>query len=201
MQDGDVFLCKLKTLEPEALAILNAGAFSVGRTDKPYSRTAVDLTLEQTVNKDASSPMKGICAFRNSESAFRRWAITLTQRGMALTELKSIVGMQEGEQPLNQLRPWRIERDNSDMLKMQNVLMGTCNPFENTKELVNLATEKTAETKSYLLATLERGVQNRLKFESECKDDGSRFQKLVGKTKVLNFAAENVKLKSLPYKN
>ena len=80
--------------------------------------------------------------------------------------------------------------------------METSNPFENTKELVNLATGKTArpETKSYLLATLERVVQNRLIFESECKDDSSRFQKVVGKTKVLNFAAENVKPKSLPHK-
>ena len=128
----------------EELVILCDGAFSVGRTDKPYSRTAVDLTLEQTVNRDASSPMRGICAFRNSESAFRRWAITLTQRVMALSELKSLVGMQEGEQPLNQLRPWRIERDNNDMDKLKKAIMETCNPFDQSNELLNLATGKAA---------------------------------------------------------
>ena len=56
-------------MDPIAHAILEAGAMSIRRTKKSYSRCAVDLSLEQTVNRDAASPMSGISAFRNSESA------------------------------------------------------------------------------------------------------------------------------------
>ena len=40
-------------------------------TKKDYSRSAIDLSLEQSVNRDAASQMKGIVAFRNSENAMR----------------------------------------------------------------------------------------------------------------------------------
>ena len=69
-----------------------------------YSRTAIDLTLEQTVNRDAASPMKGITAFRNSDSAFRRWSVTFTQRGITLSELRQLVDQRTGEDPASQLR-------------------------------------------------------------------------------------------------
>lgn len=60
-------------------------AFSIRRTNKDFSRSAIDLSLEQTINHDAASQMKGIDAFRNSENAMRRWSLTMTQRAMAVT--------------------------------------------------------------------------------------------------------------------
>lgn len=194
---GSLFLSKLRQMDPKALDILQAGAFSIRRTSKSYSRCAVDLTLEQTVNKDASSPMRGITAFRNSESAFRRWSITLTQRGMALSELRQLVGLHSGEHPASQSQPWRVRRDNNDIETLARVINDTCNPFatHSPHELVNLATGKEAkeETKVYLLSTLKRGVDLRQKFETECEADNSRFLKTVKRAKVFNFATENQK--------
>jgi hypothetical protein len=60
---GTLFLQKLQNAEPEVRDILQSGAFSIRRTLKNYSRSAVDLSLEQTVNRDAASQMKGIVAF------------------------------------------------------------------------------------------------------------------------------------------
>ena len=49
------------------------------------------------------------------------------------------------------------------------------------------------ETKKFLLGTLERGRKLRLQFVGECSVDGSRFFKPMARTKVFNFAAENMK--------
>ena len=57
-----LFLYKFQSLNSAAHSILESGAFSIRRTKKPYSRTPMDLTLEQTVNRDAASPMRGISA-------------------------------------------------------------------------------------------------------------------------------------------
>ena len=88
--------------DPKAHEILEPGTMSI-RPKKSYARSAVDLCLEQTVNRYATSPMRGIAAFRNSESGCRRWCITLTQRIMALSELYELVDLQPGEEPAKQL--------------------------------------------------------------------------------------------------
>ena len=78
---GVLFLQKLSTTSPQTRSVLEKGAFSIRKTKKNYSRSAIDLTLEQTVNRDAASPMRGIIGFQNSENAVRRWCITSTERG------------------------------------------------------------------------------------------------------------------------
>ena len=65
------------------------------------------------MNRDAEFPMKSIIAFRNSESLFRRWSVTLTQRGMALSEVHELAAVQSGKQPPNKLNKLRILRDNA----------------------------------------------------------------------------------------
>ena len=108
-----------------------------------------------------------------------------------------MVGLQSGEEPGNQLREWRIRRDNADMNALANPQNNTCNPFatDSLAVLVNVSSGKTTkrETKTYLLGALADGTTLRLKFEGECTVDGSCFLKTVARTKLLNFAAENVK--------
>ncbi len=194
---GSLFLHKLQHMDPRARDILKAGAMSVRRTKKSYARSAVDITLEQTVNKYAASPMRGITAFRDSEDACRRWSVTLTQRSMALSELYQLVNLQSWEEPDKQLTKARIQRDNADMKSVTITLNNTCNPFASDAPagLVNISSGKAANegTKKFLLRTLERGRTLWLQFESECLVDGSRFLKPVSRTKILNFAAENRK--------
>ena len=122
---GSLFLHKLKTLDTRALEILKAGAFSIRRTQLPYSRSPIDLTLEQTINKDAASSAKGITSFSTSENAFRRWCINLTQRSMAVCELKDMTGLQSGETINKQLRQGRIEKDNKDIEALNVMIKST----------------------------------------------------------------------------
>ena len=72
-----------------------------------------------------------------------------------------------------------------------------CNPFsdDSPRSLVNVATGKAVSetTESYLLNTLKRGQDDRNQFKQEWDISSSRFLKPVKRTKVQNFAAENVK--------
>ena len=60
---GTIFLQKLKSSHPKLRELLENGAFLIRRTKKNYSRSAVDLSLEPTVNRDSASRMKGIVSF------------------------------------------------------------------------------------------------------------------------------------------
>ena len=194
---GTLYLQKLKSAPPEVLDILNNGAFSIRRTGRDYIRSAIDLSLEQTVNRDAASQMKGIVAFRNSESAMRRWSLTMAQRAQAVTELRSLVGIDQGETAAVQCQKARIRKDHSQMNSLDAKIDEFCNPFANevSTSLVNIATGRAASkpTESYLLGTLKRGHDAQKKFTEEWLDNSSRFQKRVQRIPLQNFAVENTK--------
>ena len=59
---------------------------------------------------------------------------------------------------------------------------------------MNVASGKTAKkvTKEFLLSVLRRGSDLRQKFATECEIDSKRFLKPVTRTKIINFAAENM---------
>ena len=197
---GTLFLQKLKNLDPKLREVLEKGAFTIRRTKKGYSRSAVDLSLEQTVNRDAASAMKGIVAFRNSDSAVRRWSLSMTQRAMAVTELRTFAGLEVGESATAQCRPSRIKRDNSQMVALSAKIEDFCNPFSEDAPttLVNVATGQVATkaTEAYLLNTLKRGREERDKFRDEWESNNSRFLQTVKRTRVQNFAAQSVKEKT-----
>ena len=67
-------LLRLKDTHPQVEEEFREGGFSVKRTRKSFSKSAVDLTLEQTINANAASQKTGINAFTNSISARQRWA-------------------------------------------------------------------------------------------------------------------------------
>jgi hypothetical protein len=48
-------LMNMEHAHPGIRDVFDAGALSIRRASKSFARSAVDLTLEQTVNKDAAS--------------------------------------------------------------------------------------------------------------------------------------------------
>lgn len=194
---GVLFLNQLERAPPQAKTVLKAGAFSMRRTGKNFSRSAIDLTLEQTVNRDAASPMRGIVGFHHSVNAIRRWCITSTQRGMAVTELRSMTDLEIDEQPASQLWPRRIEKDSTQRNTLLKVVTESCDPFSvpatSSACLLNVATGKAASaaTQKYLLESLTEGHERHMKFREECTAVKDRFLKPIPKRKVANFAQEN----------
>jgi hypothetical protein len=59
------YYLNLLNIDDSRTKLLASGALSIRRTDKNFSRTAVDLTLEQTINADAASRKTGVTAFTN----------------------------------------------------------------------------------------------------------------------------------------
>ena len=186
---GTLFLHKLKSAGQELRDILENGACSIWRTKKNYNRLAVDLSLEQTVNRDAASVMKGIVSFQSSENAICHWSLNMNQRAVAVT------GLEVGENVTTQCCPSRIERDNRQMAELSARLDKYCNLFTEDAPtfLVNIATGQAASkpTETYPLNTLKRGENKRDKFQD--KWNHTRFLQPVKRTQVQNFAAQNAK--------
>ena len=107
-------LINMDSSHPGVRSALEGGALSIRRSDKGFSRNAVDITLEQTINADAASRSTGITAFTNSESARKRWMITRSARSSVLSHLFTVAGMKSQEDTSNTLRSQPITRDNEN---------------------------------------------------------------------------------------
>ena len=66
---------------PGIISSFKGGALSVRRSRPAFSRSSVDITLEQTINRDAASRQTGITAFTQNVSARKRWTVTRFFRG------------------------------------------------------------------------------------------------------------------------
>ena len=61
---------------PGLIEELKTGGLTMRRTWKPFSATHVDLTVEQTVNRNSDSGKSGKSSFTNSISCRERWSVT-----------------------------------------------------------------------------------------------------------------------------
>lgn len=62
-------LIKLKDNDSEFLSEFKKDSFGVNRTNGSFFKNAVDLTLEQTINADATSSLNGVKHLTNSIAA------------------------------------------------------------------------------------------------------------------------------------
>ena len=194
---GTLFLQRLISSDPELRKIPDKGAFSIRRMTKNYSRSVVDISLEQTVNRDTASSMRRVMTYRNSENAMCRWSMTMTQRAMAVTV--TFAGLEIIEVGTAQCRPYQVRKDNTKMKALSTKIDEFCIPFADNPPaiLVNHVTgwAATKATKVFLLETLQRGQVARETFLSEWENDQKRFLKPVKCVTVSNFASENEKKK------
>ena len=127
----------MKNSYPNPLDVLKKGAFSIRHIKKDYCKSAVDLSLDETVNRDAATKMKGIVSFQNYVKAMRRWSLTMT-----VTDLRTFAGIELGENATAQCRSSRIIRHSSQMAALGTILDKFCNPFmeDAPTSLMNLTT-------------------------------------------------------------
>ena len=79
----------MQKTHPGAKDQLTNNGFSVNRSDVPSSRNAVDITIEQTINRHAKSH-SGIVGFSRNRSAYYRWWRTRHARASYLQATKKI---------------------------------------------------------------------------------------------------------------
>ena len=186
---GVLFLTKLETAYPKVREVLQKGAFSIQRNSKQFSRTAMNMTLGQTVNRDAASPMKGIVGFQNTPNAIRRWCLTSTQRGVSVTEVRCMTGLLTEEQSQTQQpRTSRINKDNHQGQALLTVVTNYAPPSKTamtSTHLPNIAIGKAASpsTMEYLTVALRSGHELQGKFREECADHSTRLLKPIKRRK------------------
>ena len=101
-------LLNMDITHPGVREALSNGALSIRRSSKGFSRNAVDITLEQTVNADAASHATGITAFTNSEQARKKWMLTMSPRSSIVGHLLVKAGLKTHEDVSKLLREHRI---------------------------------------------------------------------------------------------
>ncbi|GFO26052.1 hypothetical protein PoB_005255700 [Plakobranchus ocellatus] len=74
-----VYYIMLVNVLQQSKNLLQANGFSVSRSDTSASRTAADMTIEQTINKHTKTS-GGIVGFRRSLPAYYRWCVTRRNR-------------------------------------------------------------------------------------------------------------------------
>ena len=94
-----------------------------------------------------------------------------------------------------------MERDKKDVEKIKEYIGSTTNPFKKGVQrdaLFNLKTGKQASdsTESFLLNVLSEDEEKRNDFVTDCEEDSTRFERPSKKSKIVNFATENIQRKN-----
>ena len=195
-------LLNVDDTHPGLRSILEAGGvFTVRRTQKAFSRSPVDLTLEQTINADAASRRTGLSSVTNSYSARLRWMLTKSARAAVMSSVQEMAGLSGIDEPTADLKGARVKRDNNDLRKVVRQIQDTCNPFSNSAgespKLFNISTGKAAteETKACLLGVQTRGKSRHDEFTTTCFADPQKFEGVIKKEPLKTFKNETVRNK------
>ena len=191
-------LLNMDMTHPGIRSSFQGGALSIRRTRHTFSRSAVDITLEQTVNRDAASRQRGIAAFSQNVSARKRWTVTRSFRGAIVGCLLEMADVTLLDDSVQELKPSRVARDNDDLKNLITELENTLNPFGiDDKDLYCLSTGKAASSgvRDSLLEVEKTGSALHQEFVNECRRDAGRFERAIKRRKVMNFTQDAVKFK------
>eukprot|EP00745_Piridium_sociabile_P026705 TRINITY_DN42673_c0_g1_i18.p1 TRINITY_DN42673_c0_g1~~TRINITY_DN42673_c0_g1_i18.p1 ORF type:complete len:760 (+),score=189.88 TRINITY_DN42673_c0_g1_i18:236-2515(+) len=134
-------ILNLPTSHPGAENLLREKGFSVNRSAVPGSRTAVDITIEQTINRHAKS-QGGIKGFSTSQKTYHRWVTTRHDRALYHQATLESVDMDSQENTAHKdLRPSQVTQSDADTVKVMQAVNNFVNPFqiENKNELYCLS--------------------------------------------------------------
>lgn len=191
-------LLYLKSNNSSLLEEFKKGAFGVKRTDNNFSRTPVDLTLEQTINADAANSLTGISHFTNSITARQRWALSHSIRTKIISVVLQELWMTDENDTIKELESHRINKDRRCLETIIDTINKNINPFNkqiDENNLFNIVTGRAAsdETASFLLNINDLGEKQKNAFIVGCNSNQDRFEATIQKNAIKNFASECLK--------
>ncbi|KAK7901342.1 hypothetical protein WMY93_018111 [Mugilogobius chulae] len=174
---------------PGISEMLKNGGLSVRRTKKNFCRTAHDITLEQTANRDAASPQTGISAFTTNASGRKRWSVTTAARSQVVSILKESVGMQSRDDIAQECKAGRIKTDREAVMAVKETILNMMNPFfteldPNHNYCITTGRALDPGIAKQLLHWLPMGKEWMDSFISECKTRPARFEERIKSKKV-----------------
>ena len=124
-----LMLMNIEESHPGAKQLLSSNSFSVNRSSVSGSRSAVDITIEQTINRHAKS-QGGIIGFSRNHSAHHRWCNTRHTRASFLQATREMVGMANSEcTTLKELRSSQILNTEEEVSSVISAFTNFVNPF------------------------------------------------------------------------
>ena len=122
-------LMNLDVTHPVCKKLLEQNGFSVSRSSVPLSRNAVDITIEQTINRHAKS-QGGIIGFSRNYAAYYRWCITRHLRAQYVEATLQRTEMSSDEVSSHKdLRPAQKQKSEDDVKRVIDAISGFTNPF------------------------------------------------------------------------
>ncbi|XP_032457827.1 uncharacterized protein LOC116417096 isoform X1 [Nasonia vitripennis] len=194
-------LLKVEETHPDLGIQFKNGYFGVKRTNKKFSRSPVDLTLEQTVNADAARRLTGVTHFTNSINARQRWSKSHSIRSTLISYTYEEIGLKKAQDITGDVEKHQIKKDSVQLQNFIKLLKQNFNTFNSesieSNFLYNIATGRAAseEVTNFLLKAEQNGNALREKFISECVESGDRFEATIKQNKILNFANSTAKKK------
>jgi len=114
-----VQLTTLETSHPGATEFLKNDGFTVSRSAVPSCRNAVDITIEQTINRSAKT-RGGIVGFSRNTSAYYRWCLTRHCRATYLEATLDRADMTSNSHDSHKsIRPSQVRRSESEVQNIQ----------------------------------------------------------------------------------
>lgn len=202
------YLNKLLSLcpqtHPEVFESLKNGYIGIKRTDKPFSRIAVDLTLEQTINADAARRLTGVTYMTNSIGARQKWCKSHSIRSTILTHTYDDAGYKKSTDITSDLEPHNINKNRKKLDSLLQVFRSNGNPFDPKRDkdlLYNIGTGKSVsnEISDFLLNANVLGERLKSDFIVKCSESENHFESRMSLNKILNFASANIKQKVTNY--
>ena len=214
-------LMSMEDTHPGISEYFENGGISIRRTNKGFSRVPIDLTLEQTINRDAvgSSGNKlfynntyikicyysfifclGIISCTDNLGARNRWAKGHQARTSIASYIYDYLKLNRKEDISQEAYPRRMKKDHEQLEALKSMITNNKNPFtECEKELFNISTGKAApqEVCDFLLHVYETGEKSYNAFVQSVIDDPAAFEKPIKKQRLLNFASMAVKVKKI----
>lgn len=186
-------LNKVHETHPGLYLQLQSGSIGIKRTDKPFSRQPIDLTLEQTINADAANKLTGVSYTTNSIKARQRWCKSHSIRSKIIAHVMEEVDLRPDQDVTADLEQSRINRHSMQLENCINHIKQNMNPFSkdiDKKFLYNISTGQavTPDIENFLLNVEKFGSEQRKQFILECSADEERFEKVIKRNKILNFA-------------
>ncbi|GFN83867.1 hypothetical protein PoB_001037300 [Plakobranchus ocellatus] len=177
----------------------------MSRSDTPAFRTAVDMTIEQTINKHAKTS-GGIVGFSRSLPAYYRWCVTRHNRAQYISETYPMANI-ESKNCETHKESSLFERKLGEkaVKKIMDTFSAFLNPFNTEKEhLVCISSGRKVPggVADDLLKVEDVGKKSFKEFvDTRLKDKTTRFHKPLTKTKLKTFGFVSKSTQIKPAKN
>lgn len=187
-----LLLLNLDTSHPGGKELLKQKGFSVCRSTVPGSRNAVDMTIEQTINRQAKSK-GGIVGFSQNVAAYHKWCITRHKRAGLVAVLLEETGLDSKDDSHKDNQMSQMKLTEKNVKRVVHSFESFTNPFDivGYDKLISLSSgvEATEDVTKDILSIEKEGKELYKNFvQTRLIDKSESFHAPIKRNKKKTFA-------------